>query len=41
MASIERTLLTWILGALSLGALLVALLTYVLNRPGFPGGRLV
>jgi two-component system, OmpR family, sensor kinase len=31
MASIERTLLTWILGALSLGALLVALLTYVVT----------
>ncbi|MFW2357241.1 ATP-binding protein [Hydrogenophaga sp.] len=31
MSSIERTLLTWILGALSLGALLVALLTYVVT----------
>ena len=31
MPSIERTLLTWILGALSLGALLVALLTYVVT----------
>lgn len=31
MTSIERTLLTWILGALSLGALLVALLTYVVT----------
>ncbi|MDZ4124078.1 MAG: ATP-binding protein [Hydrogenophaga sp.] len=31
MNSIERTLLTWILGALSLGALLVALLTYVVT----------
>lgn len=31
MGSIERTLLTWILGVLSIGALLVALLTYVVT----------
>lgn len=31
MRSIERTLLAWILGALSLGALVVALVTYLVT----------